>query len=263
MPRKLTPYFLSQSDIDDIARIDSDLAHVPPAAWAEDPVSQAEAYRAAIANDETRRDIDFHSKSFHNVLLSRLKAIDERADPHEALMLLKSRHKLKIDSEYKISGDDRNIHWDTSKGALDFICCVPAHPGFTAMLPRSNQHPNFEWQMDFNRPQKQFKSKHARLDFDPASSMAYLGMCRNLEIWGALIPVQFFDDPDAWKRPGPGYSSGTSTMPSIKYFRMLMFLTYMMDKLGIHEVAHPDSASTRYPMALGSFEEFRAVSNLM
>ena len=133
--------------------------------WAEDPISQAEAYRNLVNIALNRTELKFQDARLTNVKASYLKAIFEADDLEQSIKLLQRRRQLVIDSNYIHQADDPAICPCVIEGALDFSLYVPKVPGFHAIIPNTASDPNYEWQLDLRKHPKQFNSKHAKVGY--------------------------------------------------------------------------------------------------
>jgi hypothetical protein len=244
----------------DLAYTDNDFSNITTALMSEDPVSQEAVYRAMERlkerDDEEQR---FRSAPSRAVRLSTLKGFYESGNHCAAVRLLGSRHHLVIDNKYIKRGTDCNTAWDaTSRGALDFLVCVPDQPGFQAALPNPPHGTTWEWQMDFTQPQKEFKAKHAHLGFDPAGSMLYIGRCNGEELWAAWAPLDFFDDRD-YQPVRARFSSGDTRLSSEMYRWTTIFMVYVLEQLGVSNI----TLLSPHPCKLDNLDDVRRQTNLM
>lgn len=253
--------FRDELDPTVIERIDTDIGHVPPALWLDDPIAQAEAYKAVAEASARSTDIEFKDAPVKSVLLSRLKSIHDYNSPDHALQLLQRRHRVLIDDEYIVDHDSPDLYWDLTQGALDFLLCVPLAPGLKAVLPNKAQDLTYVLKLNLRCRQKQFKSKHAKLGYDLVDSMLYIGESRNEEVYLCWMPVQVFDDPTADDIPPAGHSSGPSRLSYTNYLLTLLFLAYAMNKEGLQDVTlNPANA---FPFPVATLKDVTDVTNIL
>jgi hypothetical protein len=242
----------------DMSAGDNDLANFAPAFLSDDPVAQEDVYNAMVEMAAENTAMKFKTARRDRIGLSELKDIYDKQNKQAALQLLTGRHQLVIESDYLIPGDSKTLAWlGMNKGALDFIFCVPAKPGMAALLPNPPIGTSREWEVDFSRPQKQFKAKHAFLGFDPAKSMLYMGRCAEGEVWGAWAPAEMFYD-DHYEPTQTGACSGDTRLSTDVYRWTLVFLAHVFSKLAISNV----TLKSAHPRALNNLDDLKRVTNI-
>lgn len=206
-----------------------------------------------------RIDADFKKAPITSVRLSSLIRTFESGNALESIALLRSRKRLHIDSKFMVNGNDPRIVWRAqASGAYDFLCCVPNRPGFLAVLPFPPTGTSFEYAMDFTKLHKEFKAKHAHLNFDPAHRMLFIGRFANQDLWGTWIPNEWFTqaDDNAFKT---GYTSGDTRMHGDIARWTILFLAFVMHQKGISDV----TCSHAHPKVLDSYSALRRYTNLV
>ena len=244
-------------DKDDNERFDTDISRLPPAMWAEDPISQAEAYRNLVNIALNRTELKFQDARLTTVKASYLKALFEANDLEQSVKLLKRRRQLVIDREYMHYASDPEICPCITEGALDFSLYVPKVPGFHAIIPNTGSDPNYEWQLNLRKPQKQFNSKHAKVGYDLVRSVLFCGRYRDQETFIVFPPLDFFHN--AFEYTPAGFSSGPTNLKYDVYLKALILLAFLLSQNGIAGI----TLSNKYPSQLKTLRDVEAVTNLL
>lgn len=235
------------------------IASLPTAFLSDDPVSQSHIYNVLQTTQRNRAVQSFKTAPVTNISLSTLIKIYNQKDSKASIELLKTRKQLHIDPEFVIDGDDPSIVWKAQNtGAVDFLCCVPDQPGFGAVLPNPPSGTSHEYSMDFTKLHKEFKAKHAHLNFDPAHRMLYIGRFAGQELWGAWISKDWFTDEKA-NTFDTGYTSGDTRMAGDIARWTILFLAFVMQQKGIGSV----TCQTRHPKTLESYADLRKCTDLV
>lgn len=238
------------AEIPDLLTVDPD--EVTPQSKALDEIIATSLSEANIV------DQFFEMRPPRPLMLSRLKTFYDNSD-HNVLSLLSARRNIEIDEQFKLEMGTGRIKMETNSSMIDYQLTVGNRLGFSPLLPNARSDPQFCFQMDLQKPYREFKGKNAMLGFDPAGRMTFVGRCRNEDVFLAMVPNNFLDDHTIPTRAG--YTTGKSSMPTRHYRQMVMMLAHFLSR--IPELAFHNPGGV-YKQSLNSdVADFSMVTNAM
>lgn len=208
----------------------TDLSEVPDELVAdkEDRVDQSVVLKEIIGTTIPADENEFEEMGVGRVKLSTLKRYYEKED-ESAVRLLKGRHEIQVDEEFRLRMGTGQIQMKTEKNLIDFHLTVGNCMGFSPLLPNAASDHQFEFEMDLKKPHVGFKGKHGMLGFDPAGRMLYLGHCRNENVYLAMAPNEFLEG--GFVATEAGRSSSSSVMSRRHYRQVVMMISHFMEKV--------------------------------
>ena len=230
---------------------------------AEDPVAQDVVLRTMISYyDEKKTERDFLRSPVTRTKLSQLKEIYERGNRTEQINLLRRRRQVEIDAQYIKQGTDNMVAYNTKSGAVDYLLCIPRKAGLSALLPNSDVDIARVWKMTARGRQRRFKAKHARLGFDAAECMLYVGTLANEDVWVAFPPREFFDEgAEALGDQAVGMDSDVdSRMSSGRCRQVLVFFAYLFAQQYVEDITVSEPHT--WPQEILSDADFDKITNL-
>jgi len=233
-----------------------DIAAAPRQLDSEDAPHQQVALRAALRapiqdENETER---FANQEPTTETLEYFRRTYERKYVQMAMQSLLSRHRVDYERSRLVSSPDRNdLAWMLDKHFIDLMVCVGDGLGLDAMIPNRQTLHTYEFTLDIGKPNRQFSTKFAKLGFDPAGCMLWMGTSPNAEdVWMAWAPNDNTDDVPA------GHTSGATPMSTGHYRMAVMFLAKLVSSLPYRDVIttkdYPDVADA---------EDFHHATNLL
>ena len=148
-----------------------------------------------------------------------------------ALTKLTKRVNLSIPADYRRDVDDPFLLWNCDSSYLDFFNCVSAGIGLDAFIPNTSAVHNYEFSLSLNYPARNYRSKYAKLGFDPAGAMLWIGRTPAAEdAWIAMAPNEALE-LDCPLVP-PGTSGGPTKMKPLHYRILTAFLSCMLQRSG-------------------------------
>jgi hypothetical protein len=174
----------------------------------------------------------------------------------EAMRSLHKYQYLEIDQDMMYDPHDPDLLYRSPCSYIDALIMSPNYMGLDAVLPRAIPDAGYRFNMTFSQQHRQFKSKYARLGFDPVNSMLYMGRCREEEVWLALG----YDLGSTQPSKSPQRNIDT-TMPDLLYFPMLAFLAYALHDAGLLGVTITDRLLI--PSSMVSRADIYAYTNLL
>jgi hypothetical protein len=118
--------------------------------------------------------------------LSQYRSQFENGGVRYARRLLEKKCVVTIDNQYKIPADSEDIFWDCPNHYLDFFLVVSNRLGLHAVVPSRQVDHTFFIELDLAKPIVQFRGKHAKLNYDPAGRMLWIGKCRSEDVY---VPI--------------------------------------------------------------------------
>jgi hypothetical protein len=237
----------NDSDFGDVRQdllIPFDVALAPDALHSDDAPSQDQVFQAAIFNGDLERDQEdaFNAQPKRARNLEFYKRMYDRRDAIQAMCSLDHRAEIKFRSSSFVSAtSDPDLAWMPHTHFLDLMIVVGDGLGLGALIPNLQIHHNYEMTVDLSQPYRTFSTKFARLGFDAAGCMQYIGRSPASEdVWLAWTPRVHpeDDDDDNHRNVGhPTCDSGKSTAMSSRHYRLsYMFLTKMLQRIGARDV---------------------------
>jgi hypothetical protein len=159
-----------------------------------------------------------------------------------ALSKLTKKVNLSIPPDYRVDVEDPFLLWNCDHSYLDFFNCVSLGIGLDAFIPRTQRVHNYEFSFSVSYPGRNYRSKYAKLGFDPAASMLWIGRTPAAEdAWIAMAPIESLQVDCPLVAPG---TSTAATKMAPKHFRILTaFLSCMLKRSGypgaLNHVDHP------------------------
>ena len=174
-----------------------------------------------------------------------------------ALAKLSKRVNLSIPPEYRKDPEDPNLLWNSDDNYLDFFNCVSAGIGLDAFVPNERSVHNYEFSLSLSYPSRNYRSKYAKLGFDPVGSMLWIGRTPAAEdAWIAMAPNESLDVD--CPLVAPGLSTGPTRMAP-KHSRILTaFLSAMLKSSGYPGAVNHDD----YP-SVNTLDDLRANTDIL
>ena len=116
----------------------------------------------------------FHEQVPTQVKLTILCHDFEKGHKMTSIQQLRTRQAVLIDDELVYNKNDRELVWSTREHYLDDYLLVPARRDLQVLLPTSQGDPSYMFKLDLHKRQKQWKVRHADLEFDPTGHMLYI-----------------------------------------------------------------------------------------
>ena len=154
-----------------------------------------------------------------------------------ALTKLMKRANMSIPADYRMDVDDPYLLWNCDSSYLDFFNCVSKGIGLDAFIPNTATVHNYEFSFSLNYPSRNYRSKYAKLGFDPAGAMLWIGRTPAAEdAWIAMAPNDSLDLNCPLVPPGT--SSGATRMKPEHYRILTSFLSCMFRRSGYPGARH-------------------------
>jgi hypothetical protein len=214
--------FQPSSGLPDIAPVAE--AHVAEPGERMEQFEVLNHINATTINDPAEIDA-FNQKRVYNLKLSHLRRFYENRDPN-VLNLLQRRNRVVIDNNLLLTFGQGQILMNTKKTMLDYQLTVANCMGFATLLPNAANAHWFFFNMDLQKPYKEFRGKHAMVGFDTKGRLLYLGRSKNEDVYLAMAPTEFL--LANFVPCHAGYSTGSSTMSQRHYRQIVMMLAHFL-----------------------------------
>lgn len=139
---------------------------------------------------------------------------------------------------FTVSPDDDDIFWTLDKTHLDLLICVGRGLGLGPLLPLMDVLHTYEFQLDLQKPKRQFTAKYAKLGFNPTDAMLWIGRSStNEDVWLAFAPKAFTEGGEYNDETSAHWRGSRSTILSNHHFRcVVMFLAQMLYNTGFLDI---------------------------
>lgn len=182
---------------------------------------------------------DFSKERAKDLPLRWLQGWQEQSQTASAIAALSGRKRITYArGGYTVEADDGNIFWTVDKTYLDLLICVGRGLGLGPLVPNSRVLHTYEFKMDLQQPTRQFTAKYAKIGFNPAGAMLWIGRSSASEdVWLAFAPKIFaegghYDDEATVHWRGP-----RATALEQPHFRcVVMFLARMLCNIGFLDI---------------------------
>ena len=186
----------------------------------------------------------FHEQVPTQVKLTTLRRDFEKGHKRTSIQRLRTRQIVQIDDELVYDKNDSGLAWSAREHYLDYYLLVPARRGLQVILPTSQGDPSYVFKLDLNKQQKQWKARHADLEFDPTGRMLYIGTYAQEEVWLAMVPQAFVDEEamedngeilerhDAMQR----LEGSNTTLSDKNYTLMVVYLAHHLKRQGYRDI---------------------------
>ncbi|KAI0323771.1 hypothetical protein GY45DRAFT_1376073 [Cubamyces sp. BRFM 1775] len=218
-----------------------DGASVPPTLDADDAMVQS-AIHASVMNvtQPSPTDDAYNDMQARDLSLSTLRRMYDLDDEKGALSVLRKKHRLKINCDYQVDPEDKDLLWHIAEHRLDYMTRVPKDMGFGAVLPNV-QHPRagglvgWNFKMTFTRRYWSYKGDIDVLAYNPRGSMLCIGDTdANENVWLCYMPEQAleaFPSPDLMTA-----GNGPTVMDPVLCRVTIAMLLFMMTKSGYRDI---------------------------
>jgi hypothetical protein len=222
-----------------------------------DALSQSEVTRSLQQLSLGERERSYSSQKPIQQDLKHLRADFERDRVFMSLSKLKKRVNLSIPADYRRDCDDPNLQWNCDSSYLDFFNCVSAGIGLDAFVPNAPTVHNYEFSFSVSYPTRSYRSKYAKLGFDPIGAMLWIGRTPAAEdAWIAMAPTESLEVNCPLVPPG---SSSGATKMTPKHSRILTaFLSWALQKSG-----YPGAMNRQAYPAVGSLQDLKANTDIL
>ncbi|KII82869.1 hypothetical protein PLICRDRAFT_33197 [Plicaturopsis crispa FD-325 SS-3] len=247
-------------DVPDLEQATSiDVAELARTIEAEDGLSP-DAIRRSLQGDD--REPDKYASQYDRTLpikvpLSRFRYNYENQRVAHAYELLKKRIQITVDPEYILDADDPDLMLTVDRHFIDFFCAVSSGIGLHAIIPKAITDPLNKFSFS---PQhyRDFKPKYAKLGFDPAGRMLFIGKRGDMDAWIAFAPNEAISEnpPDC----PAGLCSGNTRLTPHQYRVVLAFIAWSLSNdhvENIYSEKYPDVSSqeTLNNDTVGAFDD--------
>ncbi len=222
-----------------------DLEDFPLPFAIENPMQQEDILDRLFSADaaKVKARQDFFSQSPSKIKLSKLRELYDSDAITRPFSLLRKRHEIIVDPDYVLDPLDPELTWLPFSAYLDFLLVVPRDIGLTAIIPNGDHGVAFGYAFnhDVRRPTRRWRSKHARLGFNPSARMLWIGTCMDEDVWLAAAPSDILSGDHDEDEDDP--KIGDTCLSRPHYHMWLLFLAAMLNAEGILGVYVRD----RYP----------------
>ena len=169
---------------------------IPATLDSEDGVNHAEVEQVIALERRSCPELiqGFHEQAPTRVKLTTLRRDFEKGRKMTSIQRLRTRQAVLIDDELVYNKNDGALAWSAREHYLDYYLLVPARRGLQVLLPTSQGDPSYVFKLDLHKRQKQWKARHADLEFDPTGRMLYIGTYTQEEIWLVMVPRAFVEE---------------------------------------------------------------------
>ena len=116
--------------------------------------------------------------------------------------------------------------------------------GLFQILLMSQGDPSYVFKLDLNKQQKQWKARHADLEFDPTGRMLYIGTYSQEEVWLAMVPQAFVDKEAMedtgeileWHHTMQRLEGSNMTLSDENYTLMVVYLAHHLKRQGYRDI---------------------------
>ena len=153
--------------------------------------------------------------------------------------------------------NDPNLTWNAEHHYIDLWICVAGRIGVSLLCP-SERFRGFEQQFDFKQRYRQFSADFAKLGFDPAGLMLYIGrMFANKDAFIAWVPTESLKTD--CKNVPPGMCTGKTSLSTEAYFLTVLFFAHLMKIIQYQDIYVAEAH--RYPQLTA--ESINNATNLL
>lgn len=231
----------------------------PENLMADDAPSQIQVLDAAILNRSSNK-----LKESFNLQVPTIKplvyfqSIHDTRNKLTAIETLRKRYQVDVHgSKLVTSSTSPDLSWSVEQHYIDLFICVGAGLGFRPLIPLA-RNPNFEFTMQLKHPYRVFSAKFAKLGFDPANAMLWIGRSPSSEdVWIAWVPQGglAIDCPIV----EPGTSSGPTPLNTKNYKVTVMMMAHMLKVIGYGDITVDQS----YPELSDGNDDFTYATNVL
>jgi hypothetical protein len=231
----------------------------PPLLVAADQPDQQLALNAALRCDIGQGgnlSERFLTEPVHKKTLDYYKVLYEDKQHGMAVQTLLKRHRVDCTtSSFNVPPKSPNLSWEIQRHFIDLKIYVGRGLGLGGMMPNVQTLHTYEFHMNIEQPNREFKTKYAKLGFDPVGCMLWIGRSPNAEdVWLAWAPTSSLNGTEDIIA---GTSSGPTTMSQEHYRQVVMFLAS-----GLARIQYRDAyVFNQYPDVFDD-DDFANASNL-
>lgn len=186
-----------------------------------------------LGNDHVADHIArFQDTPSKTLKLSTMRRAYEGKDKRSALSWLGTCSTIKLDAEYILNPNNRNVLPSTGPHYLDFCLFVGDRLGLDAILPNTPYDHTFSVDICFNRWNVIWPSADSRyLPFNPKGRMLKIGSRRQENIWLAMVPISYLDHDHLDNLPEryPKLDAPTNAMKFDHVLMVIMFFAWALE----------------------------------
>jgi hypothetical protein len=228
---------------------------------ADDPPAQQSALRAALRCGVDEGDAlaeRFLSEPVKTASLHFYKRLYEERLSGQAAQSLLKRHRLSSTSTtFNVDPDSKDLAWSIDRHFIDLKIYVGNGLGLGGMMPNQYALHTYELELKLHRPDRSFKTKFAKLGFDPVGCMLWIGRSPNAEdVWLAWAPTNALEGTED-ELPA-GSCSGDTSMSEAHYRRVVMFLAHCITEMRYRDAL----VGEKYPN-INDSQCFRRATNIL
>lgn len=193
--------------------------------------------RPTVAVDPATAESRFINEVPRVLSLHQLKRDFERGTATAAMQHLGHRTAIGITEDDMYRSDSSELVWWKHEQRMDLLVVTPMLPGFTAILPNLGAHHNYSFHFTMAKPHVAWTAKYAKLGFDPARRMLFVGTVEGQQAWLAFAPKSIWHpELSLPKKYSEDHGAKSSLMPRGRYRRAVSMMASLCDSQQIQGI---------------------------